>query len=402
MSLLFYWNEKLENRERFEKKNKFEYMAQTFKDKGVVADICFEFSSEGEYQQVAPLITDALGLGQKVELVFFSPSVEKAIMALAAQYPTQIRYLRYPFVRFFPFISRRSFTHWVTARTLVMVRYDLFPEFLLWGMHPDHKLKILWFTFKKDRLKGKGVTFWKSLFLKNSSTVIYASELDERMGQEAGFPGLTFDFRVEQIRRRIKDREEKFKSHFPIYGSLKINFDRYPIEKRLIIGNAWPNDLFLLNDFPQDVLIVIVPHDLSSKVINEFKVALKNLNLPFQEVTEQTETLESARCILLNKKGILCELYTDFKWAYVGGGFNGSIHSVLEPFVAGSESISCGPEHLRSTEYDLVLAHGRMTEIKTPEQFKLWMNSPKALPEGDKINAIFDSYGKIRQQVIRC
>jgi 3-deoxy-D-manno-octulosonic-acid transferase len=70
-SLLLFWNRKLEERERFEKRNKFEWLAHSFKEIGEKADFCFEFSSEGEFQQVAPLIDDALKRGKKIELVSF-------------------------------------------------------------------------------------------------------------------------------------------------------------------------------------------------------------------------------------------------------------------------------------------------------------------------------------------
>lgn len=396
LDILLLWHPKIRERNKFEKRNKFEWLAHSFKEMNVKADLCFEFSSEGEYQQVAPLIDDALRLGKKLELVFFSPSVERAIMKLAAHYPDQVRYLRYPMVRIFPFVQRRCFSHWVTAKTLIMVRYDLFPEFLLWSMKEGNTLKIIWMTFKKERSSGKSPSAWKLLFLKYARAIVYAGLPDHEQGMKMKLPGEIFDFRMEQIKRRVEKKNEKFASHFTLYSSFKEELNRH--QKKLILGNAWPSDLFLLRDLPKDILLVVVPHQLSPDILKQFHEALKDRNVV--EVNDQTENWKSSSTILINKKGILCELYADFPFAYVGGGFEGSIHSVLEPFVAGSEKISCGPRHHRSTEYDVALSDNRISEVNTPEQFLAWLNSGEKASSHDRMKT--QNYESMREFVISC
>lgn len=396
LDILLFWHPKIRERNHFEKRNKFEWLAHSFKEMNVSADLCFEFSSEGEYQQVAPLIDDALKAGKKLELVFFSPSVERAIMKLAAHYPDQVRYLRYPMVRIFPFVERRCFSHWVTAKTLIMVRYDLFPEFLLWSMKDGNTLKIIWMTFKKERSSGKAPSAWKLLFLKYARAIVYAGLPDHEQGMKLKLPGEIFDFRMEQIKRRVEKKNEKFTTHFSLYPAFQDELKNYP--KKLILGNAWPSDLFLLRDLPKDVLLVVVPHQLSPDILKQFHEALKDRGVV--EVNDFTSSWRSSSTILINKKGILCELYADFPFAYVGGGFEGSIHSVLEPFVAGSEKISCGPRHHRSTEYDVALSDNRISEVNTPEQFLQWLNSGEKVSSHDRMRT--QNYESMREFVISC
>jgi 3-deoxy-D-manno-octulosonic-acid transferase len=400
LGLLFFWHSKVEDRERFEKKNKFESLAYSFKEINQQADLCFEFSSEGEFQQVAPLIDDALAAGKKIELVFFSPSVEKAIIRLAFKYPRQVRYLRFPFLRLFPFIGRRSFTSWITAKTLIMVRYDLFPELLLWAFKKNHELIMVWMTFKKERSQKREISFWKKLFLREASRIVYAGGEDLIQAQELGYKGRVFDFRIEQIKRRIKDKELKLKNLFPLYNDFKIHLDKF--DKKIILGNAWPSDMFLLRDLPSDYLLVIVPHQLSEEILNLFRETLDNLGREVFEINNQTTQFEIASSILINKKGILCELYADFPYSYVGGGFEGSIHSVLEPLVAQSSKIACGPFHHRSTEYDIALECGKITEVKTPEQFLSWIKEAPKTSERDRINSLITDYESLREFVISC
>jgi 3-deoxy-D-manno-octulosonic-acid transferase len=399
LSLLLFWNRKLEEREWFEKKNKFEALAHSFRERNLTADLCFEFSSEGEYQQVAPLIEDALKEGKRLELVFFSPSVEKAIMQLASRYPEQIRYLRYPLVRFFPFVRWRSFTHWATAKRLIMVRYDLFPEFLLWGLKKENELVLLWFTFKKERTLGKAPSLWKRLFLKASGLVVYAGEKDSKIGEELKVRGATFDFRIEQIRRRVLKRDEKLRQAFAPYPALR---ERVRKEKSLILGNSWPSDLVLLEKLAPEVNLVIVPHRLNEETIESMRQGLEKLGREVSVVNELTRELPQGRTLLINMKGILCELYSDFSHAYVGGGLEGSIHSVLEPIVAGSRLVSCGPRHHRSTEYDFGMDLGVITEVKTPEQFELWLNSDSRNQDRASIDLFAKDYEALKMKVLSC
>ena len=85
-------------------------------------------------------------------------------------------------------------------------------------------------------------------FFMRSDFTIFATEADYKQGQEMGMNGTIYDFRMEQIKRRMEKREEKFAKFFPQYQGLKKVIDQYPRNKRLIMGNAWPQDLFLLKD----------------------------------------------------------------------------------------------------------------------------------------------------------
>ena len=78
----------------------------------------------------------------------------------------------------------------------------------------------------------------------------------------------------------------------------------------------------------------------------------------------------SAPIVILQMSGILCELYSLFSQAYVGGGYERSIHSVLEPFFSNNIVIT-GPAINRSTEYDLALEliSGEIHVLNRPESF---------------------------------
>jgi 3-deoxy-D-manno-octulosonic-acid transferase len=396
LKYLFFFIPKVRTRMEFEKKNKLEEGCRSFKRDGIKADLCFEFSSEGEFQQVASLIDDALLQGKHLELVFFSPSVEKTIIDLHRRHPKLIRYLRYP-------ILGLTFTSWVTSSTLILVRYDLFPEFLIWSLKAGRKLKLVWVTFKKERVKGKNLSPYKLAFLARSDFTIFATDADYKQGQEMGVKGTIYDFRMEQIKRRMEKREEKFAKFFPQYQGLKKLIDLYPRHKRLILGNAWPQDLFLLKDLPPDILIVIVPHQLKPEIFEEMRQKLTAWGRSTEIISDMTIEAPIGSTILVNKKGILCELYSDFGMAYVGGGFGISVHSILEPLVSGSEHISCGPVNHRSTEFDLARTFGSMKEVKTNQEFLVWISEDiSGFKVHDRLRTQIESYPVFQKEVLSC
>lgn len=366
------------------------------KDK-LKADLCFEFSSEGEYQQVASLIADALKEGKKLELVFFSPSVEKTIIELQKKHPEQVRYFRYAL------LDGYTFSSWATSDTLILVRYDLFPEFLIWAMKPGRKLKFVWMTFKKERMKAKVVSPLKKAFLKKSSYTVFSTNADQEQGADMGIQGVVYDFRMEQIYRRIEHRLEKYARNFPLYIDFKNHLESYPRVKRLILGNAWTEDMFLLENISSDVLIVIVPHQLKPEIIASMTESLLKFNRSPTIISDDSTSIPMSSTLILNKKGILCELYADFGKAYVGGGFGVSVHSLLEPLIAGSEHLSCGPVNHRSTEFDLCLEYGLLKEVKDAQEFKDWLNLdiPK-IKDRDKLLFQIAKYSSFKKDLLSC
>jgi len=401
ISLFIFWLPEFRERKKFELKNETDPLAKSFKEKQLMADIAFEFSSEGEYQQVAGLIDDALKMGKKIELIFFSPSVEKTIQELAKSSPLQLRILRFPLVSINPLSNALCFSRWTTAKRLVLVRYDFFPEFLSWYQKKHHELILLSATFKKERLKNKSPSFIKKMFFSRASKIFYASDLDQDYGKAKGFDGSSFDFRLDQIQRRVQSKNNKFKNSFPEYENLKNNLERYPKEKRLLLGNVWPSDLFLFESIPKDFFVLIIPHKLESEIVREFEIKIREWHRKPNKIYDQEQIIED-NTLMLVRKGLLCELYADFGFAYVGGGFEAGVHSLLEPLVSGCEHISCGTLIHRSTEFDLAQAYRGVTILKQSDHFLDWIEQTHISGVELKINTIVEKYEAFKREILLC
>lgn len=320
------------------------------------ADWAFEVSSEGEYEQVRPWINTLLAEGQLLEIVFASESVEKGMLALQGSYPQQVRLMRLPLLTY----RFGAIENFLTARRLVLCRYDFFPSLMRRAARSDVRSGVVWATFKnrRQRLAFPWWRQWYRFFYGAFDWIIPATTEDEALFRLVHANVFTsVDFRVGQIHQRLLNRSEVLAQKFPQWSEFQQILGRYPRERRLIIGSAWPSDLELLRSDRvrelierREIIVLVVPHQLS----DDWGARLRELSLSVSEVSPHHPLPQAqAQVWLINLKGVLCELYGEAGKVFVGGGFERSVHSVMEPYVAGA-SIWCGPKVHRSTEVELV------------------------------------------------
>ncbi len=354
---------KLGERIDFERKNLVEQECLSFHHTLEKADFCFEVSSEGELEQVLPLIHHLLNDNKKIELIFASPSVEKKCIQLARTFKHQMRILRLPIVSFFPldFLYFQSTWKWVSAESIFLCRYDFYPELLLFAIFK--RLILL-------SAASKRMSWFKSRAFNCFDYIIAANNFEYDYFHKY-YPHIKsdhFDFRILQIFNRLDNRAGKFNENIKLFPYLEF-LRNHSREKMLILGSAWRSDLkiFFENDLWNSKIanekfhILLVPHSLKDSdllVLDSDLKALfgKNEVVTFSEKTDfgNIDFIKSPPSIVvLNWRGILCELYSYFDYSYVGGGLERSIHSVLEPFLAGSKVVVTG-EISRSAEYDYV------------------------------------------------
>ncbi|MCB9091021.1 MAG: hypothetical protein H6621_11745 [Halobacteriovoraceae bacterium] len=376
------------NRSRlnFEKKNLFDVGSFSFKDEGKTAQLAVEFSSEGEFEQVRYFLEVLLQDSDfKVELIFCSPSVEKVVVNFFEKYRKQVRYLRLPIF----YRSSQFTTKWITAKTFMMVRYDFFPQLLYMGKVLCDQFFLVSCSTKKLRQKNK---FWHFIFKKiyglfdivvcvlkaDRDFLVNKLKLDTKKVQIA-------DFRLNQINKRIEQSTQCLENNFPWWDRFnQAILGSFPKESRIVLGSFWASEFeFIFSKNLKDdiqskrILLSIVPHDLSKEHLTEIKNKLNKNGIRYYEYSTNLSSadvesfigtfLEKPGVVILNLKGILCELYQYFDVAYVGGGHKDSVHSLLEPSLSNCK-VLCGPKLNRSSEYDLI-------KMTNQDQLHIFKNS---------------------------
>jgi 3-deoxy-D-manno-octulosonic-acid transferase len=87
----------------------------------------------------------------------------------------------------------------------------------------------------------------------------------------------------------------------------------------------------IFSELPQSVKLIIVPHDVSKKHIQEIEQMFSSFNsIKFSE-----EKVNDSRVLIIDAIGVLKYAYSQSSIAIVGGGFKNALHNILEPAVCG-------------------------------------------------------------------
>ena len=360
----------IQKRLKFERKNFLEASAKGFQK----SDFCFEISSEGELEQVRPMLQAALEAHKKIEILYSSPSVESKCQVFYSQYPENVRLLRLPLLSSFPvdFVYFRSIWGWVKSPVVVFCRYDFFPELLMLKLF-GKKFVLISGAFKKT-------SWFKIQSFKFFDVVVAATNQEkEKFTELLGTRSEVYscDFRVPRIAERKNKAQETLAKKTSLNSYIE-KLRALPVTDKIILGSAWASDLDILKN--RDLIkkvknkqmhLLLAPHKLDddfSRVLKE--KCLEIFGSDTVEIVNDESPYKGCPVVILQMGGILCELYSLFKVSYVGGGYERSIHSVLEPFFLDNVVVT-GPSIQRSTEFDLAyeIAPLEIHVLKTPESF---------------------------------
>ena len=141
-------------------------------------------------------------------------------------------------------------------------------------------------------------------------------------------------------------------------------------EKAFIIGSSWPEDEAIVIPYilqNPNKKFIIAPHNIDEAHVSSIETKLSNLTERF------TENNGGKNVLILNTIGHLASAYSYGEIAYVGGGFSGNLHNILEPAVFGLP-VLFGPKFKRFPEASQFIHLGIGFSVKTSEEFTSALN----------------------------
>lgn len=141
-------------------------------------------------------------------------------------------------------------------------------------------------------------------------------------------------------------------------------------EKAFIIGSSWPEDETIVIPYilqNPNKKFIIAPHNIDEAHVSSIETKLSNLTERF------TENNGGKNVLILNTIGHLASAYSYGEIAYVGGGFSGNLHNILEPAVFGLP-VLFGPKFKRFPEASQFIHLGIGFSVKTSEEFTSALN----------------------------
>ena len=126
----------------------------------------------------------------------------------------------------------------------------------------------------------------------------------------------------------------------------------------LILGSSWPTEEImlmealkrpeLLDKMQQQLKIIIVPHDVSLNHIQ----TIQQLFSTFETQLFSEPVQKEFQILIVDQIGILSRLYRFANVAFIGGGFSGQLHNIIEPAAAGCFTLY-GPNAKKFPESEL-------------------------------------------------
>ena len=302
--------------------------------------VLFHAASAGEFEQLKPILRRIDKERFFVLQTFFSPTIfEKE------QHSTLFDAVCYhPFD--FPW-SALMFLMRFQPQYYILTRHDVWPNHLYFARLFGFKTILLNANlYEKSTRFLFGLRGFNKWTFRNFIHIITGSErlknnLKKLLKTDKNITVIG-DTRFDQI----LDRKSQIKqNHFP-EDILKT--------QNIILGSIIPSDYQVIFDGIEKIYplgdgslqnmnhrIIVVPHETDEKTLIDIERHLKKLNFTFQRYSRINNKI-TASVILVDTVGILADLYSVAELAYVGGGFGGGVHSVIEPAVYGCV-VSFGP-----------------------------------------------------------
>lgn len=140
------------------------------------------------------------------------------------------------------------------------------------------------------------------------------------------------------------------------------------LEKVLLLGSSWIVEEELFKDailsIQNNWKVIIAPHDISENHIQSIEKIFPNTSCRYTQEIDVTK-----RILIVDTIGQLTSAYRYATVAYVGGGFTGKLHNILEPGAFGVP-VLIGPKYERFPEAELFMSRKCAQVITDSESFK--------------------------------
>ena len=325
-------------------------------------------ASRGEFEGARILLERLLGERRyRLAVSFSSPSVQSAVTKLEGLWASG----------YLPLDRLSEQLAWLKAIkpcAVVVFKHDLWPNMIRAAQRLGIPLLVANANFHPRSQRNLPlVRSFHRVFMNSISTVWTVSEADAQRAAKFLSPQTELatlgDTRYDRVMQLALSGQKRF-------AGLKAAFGAAPV---VIIGSSWHQEeriawvafAALRASFPE-LRMIVVPHEPTAAAIkrNRRFAEIHRLKLILFTGAEQGEKVSDV--MLVDKMGLLAELYTVGWAAFVGGGFGVGVHSVLEPAAHGLP-VAFGPHHHVSHEAGLLLEAGGGAVVQSAGELeRLW------------------------------
>lgn len=362
----------------------FEQLAAAFKtEKSPV--IWMHCASLGEFEQGRPLLQHLKKeySNYKIVLTFFSPS----------GYEVRKNYEFVDYVFYLPLDSLKNanqFLDLVQPQLVFFVKYEFWYFYLAALQKRGIKHFLIAGVFRKDQFFFKKYGHWylkviagfNHLFIQNKTS----GELLEKVG--ISNYSVIGDPRIDRV-LAIGNQPEPI----PIIQQFKK--DKY----LFLVGSAHLKDVIIFFKFLAIILktdafknwcFLIAPHEVDDSTIKQIE-AISLLPIYRYSKVVSTNKVKKEVVFILDTIGQLSAAYQYADAVFIGGGFDKSIHNILEPAVFGVP-VCFGPNYHNFQEAKELITIGGASSFKETKELIVWFHRINEISEREKISLKIKNY----------
>ena len=338
-------------------------------------------ASVGEGLQAKPVLEALRAEAPSWQLAytFFSPSAERLARTLPADVADYL-----PLDR--P-VDVAAVLDALKPTALVFSKLDVWPELTLAAARRGVKLGLISAavapTSSRLRWPTRG---WAEPAYRALDRIGTISEEDGRRLEQLGARRSALEVTGDTRYDSVAERAERF-------DRTRDPFARLAIARAgtftIVAGSTWPSDEAVVLPAFVDLVaqvpsarLVLAPHEPNPDHLAGITQLAAKLGLPRPVRLSQVEHTSPAPVIVVDRVGILADLYALADVSFVGGGYHrAGLHSVLEPAVFGVP-VAVGPHWHMSRDATLLLERGGAVALASDgrhalhSQWLVWHHDP--------------------------
>jgi 3-deoxy-D-manno-octulosonic-acid transferase len=357
----------------------------------------FHCASLGEYDMALPLIQACLVANPALEIVvsFYSPSgiqhyhkrgfEPHAVFYLPADNPRHMQRL----------------INVVKADRLYLLKYEFWPNLLQKAQEAGLKVYGVSTILRPSQVYFKWYGGFFRRALKRVAHFAVQNEATQKRLLALGISSQKIEILGDLRFNRVLEAKASAQPN-PIIAQFVGN------SPLLILGSSWPQEEKILFDFLDshneimntlNLKVLIAPHDLSTRHLTQ-------LGMTFPQAVIYSKMKEAsfseASLMILDTIGHLSAAYQYGSVAFVGGGFSGSLHNILEPLAYGLP-VMFGPKHEKFPEAQQFIDLGFAQVVSDEQDFETLLETSLQIAKNTKSvieTQVFNLQGKISTLLI--
>lgn len=341
------------------RKNIFEELKKSISSEDEI--YWFHCASLGEFEQGKPIIDTIKNKYPNIKILvtFFSPS----------GYELRKNYENADYVFYLPLDTKKNakkFIQIVHPKKAFFIKYEFWYNFLFELNTNKIPTYLISGVFRKEQpffkfygtVHQKMLSFFTHFFLQN--------EASQQLLQKADYHNstITGDTRIDRVYENSLDPK-----NIPLIKSFKGN------KPLIVVGSSWQKEEEIVAEFilasKKNYKYIIAPHNIDALHIEKIEALLKDNYIKYSEAN--AENIKNVKTLIIDNIGLLSNIYQYTDIAFVGGGYTGSLHNILEPASFGN-ALLFGPKHSKFHEAAELLKQQAAYEIKDTDDLLAILN----------------------------